>query len=160
MTSGRATAKAFAQKGILVVAADIDAQGLRETVDGVLESGGRAEAAELDVTDREQIKDLVGRVNKELGLVSILVNGAGNLKPTQVIDIREDEWDSIVDVNLKGTFLCSQAVLSVMSRTGWGRIINISSTAGKNVSTVGWSTLHSRQSGDIGFHTAPRQRSR
>ena len=65
--------------------------------------------------------------------VHILVNNAGVLRPTAVIDIEEEEWDFVVGVNLKGTYLCSRAVLPAMREAGWGRIVNFSSTAGKNV---------------------------
>jgi 3-oxoacyl-[acyl-carrier protein] reductase len=81
----------------------------------------------------------------------VLVNNAGVLRPTKVIDISEDEWDWVVAVNLKGTFLCSQAVLPSMRAAGWGRIVNFSSTAGKNISTVGGAHYTSAKAGILGF---------
>ena len=73
------------------------------------------------------------------------------LRPTPVIDIEEDEWDFVVGVNLKGTYLCSRAVLPTMRSQGWGRIVNFSSTAGKNVSTVGGAHYTAAKAGILGF---------
>lgn len=148
---GKATALALARNGVLVVLTDIDQDGLRSTVEDIELEGGRAIAEQLDVTDREQILDLAGRTIADIGPVGILVNGAGALRPTQVENIPETEWDRIVDVNLKGTFLCSQAVLASMRDEGWGRIVNISSTAGKNVSTVGGAHYTASKAGVLGF---------
>ena len=68
-----------------------------------------------------------------------------------MIDIPEDEWDWVIDVNLKGTFLCSQAALPVMQEQGWGRIVNISSSAGRSVSTVGGAHYTAAKAGVLGF---------
>ena len=86
-----------------------------------------------------------------LGAAHILINNAGVLRPTPVIDIEEDEWDFVVGVNLKGTYLCSRAVLPAMRSQGWGRIVNFSSTAGKNVSTVGGAHYTAAKAGILGF---------
>jgi 3-oxoacyl-[acyl-carrier protein] reductase len=94
---------------------------------------------------------MIAQIADRFGGVDILVNNAGVLRPTKVIDIPEEEWDFVVDVNLKGTFLCSQAVLSTMQKAGWGRIINFSSTAGKNVSTVGGAHYTAAKAGILGF---------
>ena len=83
--------------------------------------------------------------------VNILINNAGVLRPTPVIDIEEDEWDMVVGANLKGTYLCSRAVLPAMREAGWGRIVNFSSTAGKNVSTVGGAHYTAAKAGILGF---------
>ena len=94
---------------------------------------------------------MVAATLEHFGAVHVLVNNAGVLRPTKVIDIDEAEWDFVVDVNLKGTFLCSQAVLSPMKRAGWGRIVNLSSTAGKNISTVGGAHYTAAKAGILGF---------
>jgi NAD(P)-dependent dehydrogenase (short-subunit alcohol dehydrogenase family) len=85
------------------------------------------------------------------GVAHILVNNAGILRPTAVIDIEEDEWDLVVSVNLRGTYLCSRAALPTMREAGWGRIVNFSSTAGKNVSTVGGAHYTAAKAGILGF---------
>ncbi|MGA1199498.1 MAG: SDR family oxidoreductase, partial [Candidatus Latescibacterota bacterium] len=85
------------------------------------------------------------------GTLHILINNAGILYPTKVIDIPEDERDRVIDVNLKGTFLCSQAVLPTLQKNNWGRIVNFSSTAGKNISTVGGAHYTAAKAGILGF---------
>ena len=148
---GRACAVALASKEFHVIATDIDTDGLATTVREVKAAGGRAEGVEIDITKRELITGLVDELANRLGPIQVLVNGAGNLRPTPVLDIPEEEWDSIINVNLKGTFLCSQAVLPGMMSGGWGRIINISSTAGKNVSTVGGAHYTAAKAGILGL---------
>ncbi|CAN5855838.1 3-oxoacyl-ACP reductase FabG [soil metagenome] len=113
-------------------------------------------AVEADVTNRPEVERMVASVEEQLGPIDVLVNNAGVLRPTRIVDIAEDEWDFVVDVNLKGTFLCSQAVIPAMRRRGWGRIVNLSSTAGKNVSTMGGAHYTAAKAGVLGLtrHTA------
>lgn len=148
---GRATALALADARMTVVVTDLDATGVEKSVAALREAGGEASGMALDVTDKPRVRAVVNEIREDLGPVDVLVNCAGNLKPTPVIDIPEPEWDSIVGVNLKGTFLCSQAVLPDMLSNGWGRIINLSSTAGKNVSTVGGAHYTAAKAGVLGF---------
>jgi len=88
-----------------------------------------------DVTKRDEVIEMVAEVAGAHGSVDVLVNNAGILRPTKFVDISENEWDEVIDVSLKGTFLCSPTVVPLMRSRGWGRIINMSSTAGKNIST-------------------------
>ena len=90
-----------------------------------------------DVTREADVGYLISEVTSQLGPVDVLINNAGVLRPTPFLDITETEWSFVVDVSLKGTFLCSRAVLPSMKARRWGRIVNLSSTAGKSVSTVG-----------------------
>lgn len=148
---GRAIAIALADAGRTIVAADIDDAAAKRTSEDVRAVGGEALDFHLDVADATEVRSVVSTVTEEVGPITVLVNCAGNLRPTAVADIPEAEWDSIVNVNLKGTFLCSQAVLAGMSERGWGRIINLSSTAGKNVSTVGGAHYTAAKAGVLGF---------
>ena len=148
---GRDIALALAADGHTIVAADVDMAGVEQTVEAVQVAGGVASGARLDVTDSQAVRSLVEVLNGGDERIGVLVNCAGNLRPTKVIDIPENEWDSIVGVNLKGTFLCSQAVLAGMQERGWGRIVNLSSTAGKNVSTVGGAHYTAAKAGVLGF---------
>lgn len=131
---GRETAYRLARDGFHVIASDIDERGLDRAAKA---PEGLVEPQILDVTRADAIADFFDEIARRPAPLSVLVNGAGNLRPTRVASISEAEWDAILDVNLKGTFLCTQAALPHMLRSGWGRIVNISSTAGKNVSTVG-----------------------
>ncbi len=149
---GRAIAVAMAQRGANVVINDVDAGQAEQTAaDLGQEYGVETMAVPASVTDRAAVHAMVQSVIDRFGGVHILVNNAGVLRPTKVIDIPEDEWDWIVDVNLKGTFLVSQAVLPVMRQQGWGRIVNISSSAGRSVSTVGGAHYTAAKAGVLGF---------
>ena len=97
------------------------------------------------------VKNIVNQTIDHYGRVDILVNNAGVLKPTKVIEIDENEWDFVVGVNLKGTFLFSKAVIPIMQSNNWGRIINFSSSAGKNISTVGGAHYTAAKAGILGF---------
>ena len=148
---GRSICLALSSDRMNIVAADVDDDGVAATVANIVSAGGTATAAHLDVTDRSAVRALVDELDNGAAPVAVLVNCAGNLKPTPVIDIPESEWDSIVGVNLKGTFLCSQAVLAGMKKRRWGRIVNLSSTAGKNISTVGGAHYTAAKAGILGF---------
>lgn len=113
-------------------------------------------AVGADVTRRTDVSRMIAVVEDALGTVDILINNAGVLRPTKIVEIPEDEWDFVVNVNLKGTFLCSQAVIPGMRAKGWGRIVNLSSTAGKNVSTMGGAHYTAAKAGILGLtrHTA------
>ena len=148
---GYAVAKRLAAGGASLVINDIDAEAVGRAVSDLHALGHAALAVPGDVTSGRDVGRLVARAVDHYGAVHILVNNAGILRPTPVIDIQEDEWDLVVNVNLKGTYLCSRAVLPGMQRTGWGRIVNFSSTAGKNVSTVGGAHYTAAKAGILGF---------
>lgn len=148
---GRAVAVALAARGAAVVVNDVNRESA-EAVAAVLRSGGAAALAiQAGVTDAAAVRGMVEQTVARFGGVHILVNNAGVLRPTRVADIPETEWDWVIAVNLKGTFLCSQAVLPAMKAAGWGRIVNFSSTAGKNVSTVGGAHYTAAKAGILGF---------
>ena len=148
---GREVAQRLAAAGASVVVNDVRPEAV-EAVAEVLRSGGtEAIGVAGDVTNKADVERVVERALGKFGKINVLVNNAGVLRPTKVIDIPEDEWDWVVAVNLKGTFLCSQAVLPAMREDGWGRIVNFSSTAGKNISTVGGAHYTSAKAGILGF---------
>ena len=88
------------------------------------------------------------------GSVSILVNNAGILYPTRIDDVTKAEWDQVLDVNLNGTFLCSKAVLPTMKEKEYGRIVNMSSSAGRSVSTLGGVHYTAAKAGVLGLTRA------
>ena len=148
---GRAVAQRLAGGGARVVVNDINADSAERTAADIRASGGDAFPIQADVVTSFDVRRMVDGVLARYGDLHILVNNAGVLRPTPVIDIEEDEWDLVVNVNLKGTYLCSRAVLPAMQRTGWGRIVNFSSTAGKSVSTVGGAHYTAAKAGILGF---------
>ena len=148
---GRSIALTLAELGAQVVVNDLDEETAQETVKQILANRQRAAAFQTDVTDAPGVQAMVDWTADTFGGVHILVNNAGVLYPTSVAEIDEEEWDRVIAVNLKGAFLCSKAVLSHMRTTGWGRIINISSTAGKSISTVGGAHYTASKAGVLGF---------
>ncbi|MDE0592606.1 MAG: SDR family NAD(P)-dependent oxidoreductase [Dehalococcoidia bacterium] len=134
---GRAVAVRLAAAGASVVVNDLAADAAQSTADQLMSSGAMAIAVVGDVSKSAMVDLMIKRSNDEYGDISILVNAAGILRRTVVFDMDEDEWDLVLNVNLKGTFLPSKAVLSSMRASGWGRIVNFSSTAGKTTSTLG-----------------------
>jgi 3-oxoacyl-[acyl-carrier protein] reductase len=148
---GRAIAIAFAQRGARVIACDIRADELPETV---AMAGGACEARTLDVTDRAAIQTLVRDVEKRGGGVDILVNNAGGVlgqtgRPLE--EISEADWQAIVAVNMTASFLMAQAVAPGMKARRYGRIVNISSGAGLGVSLTGIQAYASAKAGQIGL---------
>jgi NAD(P)-dependent dehydrogenase (short-subunit alcohol dehydrogenase family) len=148
---GREIALALAEDGAAVAVNDVTAGVAAPVVEELRKSGCAALAVPADVSNAEQVRRMAAEVTGELGPVGILVNNAGLLRPTRFEEIPEDEWAAVIDVNLKGTFLCSQAVLAQMRAQRWGRIVNMSSTAGKNVSTVGGAHYTAAKAGILGL---------
>ena len=148
---GRAVALRLAAAGASVAVNDLRTEDAQRVADELTDSGTKSVAVQGDVTNSSDVGQMVDSTIDSLGAVHILINNAGVLRPTPVIDIEEDEWDFVVGVNLKGTYLCSRAVLPAMRNQGWGRIVNFSSTAGKNVSTVGGAHYTAAKAGILGF---------
>ncbi|MFC1914434.1 SDR family NAD(P)-dependent oxidoreductase [Chloroflexota bacterium] len=129
---GKGIALAFAQDGAHIVVAELDASKGKATAEEVRALGRKALPIATDVLDSEQVKVLVDKTVAEFGRIDILVNNVGGTpaKRAPVVFMPEDVWDGILNLNLKGTFLCSRAVSRVMMDQGSGNIINISSRAG------------------------------
>jgi 3-oxoacyl-[acyl-carrier protein] reductase len=124
---GKAIALALAREGASVVVCDLDQEDCRKVVREIEAGGGRALAIKCDVSVRAEVQEMVSRTISEWGRVDILVNNAMTTVIKPFWKTTEQEWDNIMDVNLKGAFLCSQAVTRNMIKNGWGRIINIAS---------------------------------
>ncbi|MCZ6636352.1 MAG: SDR family NAD(P)-dependent oxidoreductase [bacterium] len=148
---GRACALALADLGARLVINDLDSEKAEKTASDLRDRGHETLAVQADITDAAAVHALIAQTNERFGDIHILINNAGILYPTKVIDIEEPEWDRVIAVNLKGTFLCSQAVLPSMQKANWGRIVNFSSTAGKNISTVGGAHYTAAKAGVLGF---------
>lgn len=148
---GYAVAHRLAAAGASLVVNDVNAAAAEQTAAALRAAGHTALAVPGDVASSEDVRGIVAATLDRYGGIHILINNAGVLRPTAVIDIEEAEWDLVVNVNLKGTYLCSRAVLPAMREDGWGRIVNFSSTAGKNVSTVGGAHYTAAKAGVLGF---------
>ena len=128
---GRATARAMAREGATVVLADVD-ENLGEAAAATLEEGGaRAQFARLDVTDAAAVGRVFADVRERWGALDILVNNAGIVRDARLVKMTLEQWDSVIDVNLKGVFLCGQAAARLMVEGGrGGAIVNIASVVG------------------------------
>lgn len=135
---GAAIARLFAQEGARVVLGDVDERSLEETVQKVQAEGGQALACPCDVTDRYSIQRLIDKTLKEFGTVDILVNNAGIVAPALIAKMTPEQWDRVLEVNLKGAFHCLQLVGRVFLERARenpegpcnGKVINVSSIAG------------------------------
>ena len=148
---GKAVAERLAQGGSKIVVFDINSDQAEAAISSLNEYSSESMVVTGDVTKKDDVEKAVKDTVDRFGQVDILINNAGVLRPTAVIDIDEKEWDWVVAVNLKGTFLFSQAVLKIMRKNNWGRIVNFSSTAGKNISTVGGAHYTSAKAAILGF---------
>jgi len=127
---GKAMAAGLAKAGADLALCARNLDDLRKAAAEVGKFGTRVETFPLDVLDRESIHEAVDSILSRFGRIDILVNNAGiNIRKT-VLDLSEEEWDSVLDTNLKGYFLVSQAVAPVMIRQGGGKVINLSSIFG------------------------------
>src|SRR5215472_7058332 len=135
---GAAAALALAQAGVNVAVNYRSRKDEAEKVcSAIRASGRRAISIAADVSNSGAVAEMVTRVQAELGPVGILINNAGIARPQPLDQIREDDWDELIDVNLKSAFLVTQAVLPEMRRSHWGRIINLSSIAAQFGGVVG-----------------------
>ena len=148
---GKSVAQVLAARGAALVVNDINAGPAEQTAAELRSSGTKAVAAPGDVTSKADVDRMVAAALDGFGGVHVLVNNAGILRPTHLIDIEEDEWDLVVDANLKSTYLCSRAVLKPMREAGWGRIVNFSSSAGRQYSTLGGPHYSAAKAGILGL---------
>jgi 3-oxoacyl-[acyl-carrier protein] reductase len=133
---GRAITRRLARGGARVVAADVNIAGAEETAALAKRDGGEVLACQTDVSSAQSVERMVRTALDSYGnRVDILVNNAGIWKLTPTEETSEEEWDRIVNVNMKGTFLCCRAVIPVMRRQGKGHIVNIASIAARNGGT-------------------------
>ena len=128
---GKEMAKALAQNGATVVLASRNAEKLAAVAGEIQTAGGKAEAISCNIAQWADVKNLVSRVIGSYSKIDILINNAGmNIPPKPLVDFAEEEWERVIDTNLKGTYFCCKAVCPQMMKKKKGRIINISSIAG------------------------------
>ena len=132
---GKAIALLFAKEGADIVVADLNLEAATTTRDEVISIGRKSLALKVDVTREDEVREMVDRTIKEFARIDILVNNAGMAKNIPFLEMSEELWDRIIDINLKSVFLCCKAVLPHMLKRKKGRIINMSSKSGKSPTT-------------------------
>ncbi|MBI3374092.1 MAG: SDR family oxidoreductase [Betaproteobacteria bacterium] len=144
---GAAAARAFAAEGAKLALLDSNQEGLREMAKEIAGSGYFV----VDVASGASIKAAFDAVLQAFGTVHVLVNSAGVIGKWTLQNMTEVEWDRVLDINLKGTALCTQAVIAPMRARGGGAVVNVSSMAGKRVSYAGAANYTASKTGVVGF---------
>jgi NAD(P)-dependent dehydrogenase (short-subunit alcohol dehydrogenase family) len=125
---GEKIATVLADAKAKVVVVDLDQDRAEATTQLIRDADGEATSIQADVTNEQDIGELISFVQDEFGCIDILINNAGTMDRTPFLDLSVDEFDRVIDVILRGTFLCMQAVVPLMKDSGGGRIINMGST--------------------------------
>ena len=147
---GAAIARAFAREGAKVGVADINADAAQAVAEEIAAAGGTAQALACDVSQRSRVGAMVAEMQDRFGRVDILVNNAGIIRPAMLHKMTEDQWDAVMGVHLKGSFHCLQAVVPGMMQRQYGRVINVTSTAGL-LGTIGQINYSAAKAGIVGL---------
>jgi len=126
---GAAIARRLSHDGLAVAILDLEESACIAVRDEIINSGGRAIAVGVDVADEVAVERAVSRVATEIGGPSVLVNNAGITRDNLLFRMTTSDWDSVINVHLRGSFLMSRASQKYMTESGWGRIVNLSSTS-------------------------------
>lgn len=158
---GKGIAKVFAAQGanIMIVSRGKDAAS--QVVEEITDSGGKAAYTQCDVSNEEQVEAMVAETEKVFGSVDILCANAGIFPQKKIVDMTANDWDQVMDVNLKSTFLCVKACIPYFEKRGKGRVIITSSITGPVTGYPGWSHYGASKAGQLGFlRTASMELSR
>jgi 3-oxoacyl-[acyl-carrier protein] reductase len=146
---GEATARRFAAEGAVVVVNDVDGDRARAVATAIEKEGGKAVAVPANVTRRDEVERMVAGIVAEHGRLDVLINNAGINRDAMSHKMTEEQWDQVLTVNLKGTFLCAQAALPRMRERGWGRVVNTSSIG--SLGNIGQANYSASKAGVIGL---------
>jgi 3-oxoacyl-[acyl-carrier protein] reductase len=151
---GRSIAEIFARRGANIVIADLQYEIARSSAKEIADSTGKeALAVEVNVSDLSSASEMIDSAITKFEHVDILINNAGITRDTLIMRMDEDDWNAVIDVNLKGVFNCSKAVIRQMMKQRYGRIVNISSVSGQ-IGQVGQTNYSASKAGIIGFTKA------
>ncbi|HEY6787990.1 MAG TPA: 3-oxoacyl-ACP reductase FabG [Trebonia sp.] len=126
---GAAIAKRLASDGLQVAVLDLDEAGAKATAAAIVEAGGKAIGVAADVSDEDAVRAAVEQVARDLGAPTVVVNNAGVTRDNLLFKMNTSDWDTVMNVHLRGAFLVTKAAQSSMVEAKWGRIVNISSTS-------------------------------
>ncbi|OGP78500.1 MAG: short-chain dehydrogenase [Deltaproteobacteria bacterium RBG_16_49_23] len=128
---GKAIALTLVREGARVALIDVEKERLEVLKEEIEKKGGQVIAVSCDITKSSEVKAMVNQVLRIFGRVDILVNNAGIIRRGTIETVTEEDWDKVIEVNLKGTFNCCKAVVETMKNQRYGKIVNVSSIAGK-----------------------------
>jgi len=146
---GAATARRFAREGAAVAVNDAKAEGLEVVVGEISAAGAKALAVPGDVAKKADCERIVRETVQAFGRLDILINNAGINRDAMAAKMTEEQWDAVLAVNLKGTFLCCQAALPGMRERAWGRVVNTSSVG--SLGNIGQANYAASKAGVIGL---------
>jgi 3-oxoacyl-[acyl-carrier protein] reductase len=147
---GREIATAFAKEGAIAIISDINAESCQKTAQELTAQGFKADAMTCDVTKLSSVEEMVNKILDKYNRIDILVNNAGITKDNLFLRMREEEWDAVLTVNLKGTFNCCKAVAKSMLKARKGKIISIASVIGI-LGNIGQANYAASKAGIIGL---------
>lgn len=147
---GKAIAEELAKMGANVVIAGRSGDIAKENADALTSFGVKALGIRLDVSNAEEVEKAFEDIRKEFGRIDILINNAGITKDGLLMRMSEDAWDAVLDINLKGVFLCSREAIKDMARQRYGRIVNITSVAAF-MGNPGQANYSASKAGIVGF---------
>jgi 3-oxoacyl-[acyl-carrier protein] reductase len=128
---GKAVALTLVREGAKVALIDVEKERLEALKEEIEKNGGQVAAIVCDITKSSEVQAMVQQVQVRFGRIDILVNNAGIIRRGTIETVTEEDWDRVIEVNLKGTFNCCKAVVPIMKQQGYGKIVNVSSIAGK-----------------------------
>ena len=148
---GRAVSEGLARAGLAVALGyRSDADGAEETGQKIASGDGRALTQAIDVADEASVADAFTRIERDLGAVGVLVNNAGFTKDGLAVRYQVETWDTTIDTNLKGAFLCARRALPAMLKARWGRVVNVASAAALR-GNAGQTAYSASKAGLLGF---------
>jgi 3-oxoacyl-[acyl-carrier protein] reductase len=147
---GRAVCEELANAGATVIVADIQAEPAEKTAAEMAADGATAKGIAMNVADMESVQTAVGSIIEEFKSVDFLINNAGITRDNLLMRMKEEEWSSVVSVNLSGVFNCTKSVVRYMMKRRFGRIVNIASVIGQ-MGNAGQSNYGASKAGVIGF---------
>ncbi|OGQ02791.1 MAG: 3-oxoacyl-[acyl-carrier-protein] reductase [Deltaproteobacteria bacterium RBG_19FT_COMBO_58_16] len=147
---GREIALKLASYGADIAVVDVNLEKAEDTANEAMKMGRRAMALKVDVVSATETEEMAAKVFEKLEAIHILVNNAGITRDALLLRMKEEDWDAVIDVNLKGAFNCTKAVLKYMTKARWGRIVNIASVVGV-MGNAGQANYAASKAGLIGF---------
>jgi 3-oxoacyl-(acyl-carrier-protein) reductase len=146
---GEATAIRFAKEGAKVVINDVNMEAANSVLEKIKGNGGEAIVLQADISKKEEVEGMMQKVMENYGKLDVLVNNAGINRDAFAKKMTEEDWDLVIKINLKGTFICCQAAINTMGKQGFGRIINTSSIG--SLGNPGQANYSASKSGVIGL---------
>ncbi|MBS4014877.1 MAG: 3-oxoacyl-[acyl-carrier-protein] reductase [Candidatus Latescibacteria bacterium] len=150
---GKAIARAFAEAGALIAVCDINQEAAQITVKEIEIIGAKAIAYKIDVGDFRAVNETVEKIVQDFGTIEILINNAGITRDTLLLRMKEDDFDDVIRINLKGAFNFTRACLKFLVKERWGRIVNIASVIGE-MGNAGQANYTAAKAGLIGLTKA------